>query len=263
MTMFIRPAFKMFGGKRYLASWIVNHFPDHHIYIEPFCGAANVLLNKPISSEEIINDLDNKTTLILKIIRDQPKEFVNYLSKINYSEENFQKALVKTDFKNEMEIALNEFVLRRMSRCGLKKAFSWSDRQRGGKPGDVNAWETIIDYLPIISKRLENVYIFNKKAIEIIRAYNEKDVLCYCDPTYLPETRVSSNTYEYEMTEKDHIVLSDVLKSFRGKVVLSGYNSTLYQELYKEWRLETKKIVNHASQKNKKEVKEECLWLNY
>jgi DNA adenine methylase len=262
----IRPPFKIHGGKYYLSKWIISKFPAEYekmTYIEPFCGAASTLINKKMSVEEAINDIDIGIIKILRTIRDQCGDFVKCLKKIKYTKENFDLASLRNDFADELDAAINEIILRRMSRGGLKKAFSWSKRFRGGKPGDENAWETIITALPIISERLDKVYIFNKNAIDVLKAYNKDDVLTYIDPPYLPDTRNSTNVYQHEMTVNQHIELADYLKTFRGKVCLSGYQSVLYSKMYKNWRVEKKKIANHASQKKHKDTKEEILWLNY
>lgn len=249
-----------------MCEWIIQHLPEDHqklVYIEPYCGAASTLMNKPPSAEEGINDLDSTVSNMLRVIRDQCDEFVACLKKIKYTKENFELAQARSRFVDDLDAAVNEFVVRRMSRGGLKKAFAWSNRTRGGKPGDENAWETIIKMLPAIAKRLESVYIFNKPAIEVLDAFNATNTVVYVDPPYLPETRVSTATYDMEMTVDDHIQLADRLRNYKGKVLLSGYPSPLYNRIFKDWCCVKRKIHNHSSQQKQKSVKTECLWLNY
>ncbi|NIQ15601.1 MAG: hypothetical protein GTO02_14750 [Candidatus Dadabacteria bacterium] len=262
----MRPPFKCHGGKSYLAKWIIGHLPGNYqemTYLEPFCGGANVLLNKQPSKEEVISDLDEDIIILLRVIRDQFPQFIKKLKSIKYKESTFQAALKRKDFPTEMHRAINEFVLRRMSRGGLKKAFAWSNRKRGGQPGEINAWKTMIDLLPNISKRLQNVIILNEAAISLIKLFNEPNVVCYCDPPYLHETRESIDAYTHEMLVDDHIALAEVLNNFKGKILISGYPSRLYNKLYKNWRCEKRKIANHASQKKTKPIKMELLWCNF
>ena len=250
--------FKCFGGKFYLADFIISNFPEHKIYVEPFCGGGTVLLRKNPSEIEIINDIDSGIISIFESVKNDCNNFLEKLSQIEYCKENFTKAL-----NNEFDKPINEFILRRMSRSGMKKNFSWSERLRGGQVGDVNAWQNAIKNIPLTSKRLQNVKIYNKPAIEIIKIYNNENVLLYCDPPYLHETRVSKNVYDYEMNRQEHIELAEELNDFKGKVVLSGYESNLYNQLYKNWNKIEKSIVNHSSQQKKKSLKKEVLWIKY
>jgi DNA adenine methylase len=264
----IRPVFKCHGGKYYLVQWIISHFPENHVemtYVEPFCGGANILLNKEKSKIEIINDLDVNIVDIYRALRDEPKEFIRRLNLCKYCEDTFNRAIKKssTPFGDYLDHAINEFVLRRMSRGGMKKAFACSNRTRGGQPGDVNAWMTAIKNLPFLSERLQEVYVLNKTAIEVIQAFNNPNTMIYCDPPYLHETRVSKAVYSSEMNTDDHIELSHTLNNFSGKVIISGYASPLYKRLYKGWNVEKKKIVNHSSQQKSKENKTEIIWKNY
>lgn len=265
----IRPAFKCHGGKYYLADWIISHFPEdyaEHTYIEPFCGGANVLVNKEKSVLEAVNDLDLGIVNIFRAIRDESKEFARRLNLVKYCQETFDRA-VKRDatpaFEDYLDHAVNEYILRRMSRGGLRKALAWSNRQRGGQPGDVNAWKTALKMLPDLAERFREVYIFNHPAIEVIKTFNTPKTFLYVDPPYLHETRQSKNVYSTEMNVDAHIELARVLNHFKGKVILSGYPSPLYARLYNNWTVEKKKIANHSSQEKSKEMKTEMIWKNW
>lgn len=262
----IRPAIKCHGGKFYLSKWILSHFPEgfeNMTYVEPYCGGANVFFNKSKSKIEVINDIDTGVVQIYRALRDEPAEFIRRLKICKYSEETFERALKKTQIEDYLEHAVNEFILRRMSRGGLRKAFAWSERKRGGKPGDINAWETAIKGLSSLSEKLQEVFIFNKSAVEVIKSFNASSTLLYLDPPYLQETRVSKNAYSFEMTEDEHVELANVLKRFHGKVIISGYSSPLYNKLYKGWKVCRRKVANHASQQKNKAIKTEIIWKNF
>lgn len=265
--MKLRPPFKIHGGKYYLESWILEHFPksyETYTYVEPYMGAASVFLNKIPSVEmEILNDLDLGAVQIFRSLRDESKAFIARIKRTKYTEATFNRALKRKDLEDYLDYGINEFIIRRMSRGGLKQAFAWSDRKRGGQPGDVNAWKTITDQLPEISTRLQNAYILNRPAIEVIKAFSDPNTLVYADPPYLPDTRTAPNAYELELSMEQHEELGQVLNSFKGKAVISGYPSALYKRMYKNWKCIQKKVANHSSQAKKKPIKTECIWINY
>lgn len=262
----IRPVFKCHGGKFYLAKWVIDNFPENYenmTYIEPYIGGANVLINKKKSVNEIVSDVDPNIIEIYHALRDEPKELIRRLNLCKYCQETFERAIKKAKFDDYLDHAVNEFIVKRMSRGGLGKAFAWSNRERGGQPGDVNAWQTAIKGLPYLAERLKEVYIFNKPAVEVLKTFDSPDSFTYCDPPYLHETRVSKTVYSSEMSTEDHIELAHTLNAFQGKAMISGYMSPLYARLYKNWNVEKKKIANHSSQKKVKDKKIEILWKNF
>ena len=266
----IRPPVKTHGGKHYMADFIIGLFPEDYremTYCEPMCAGASVFLNKDRSSEEVINDIDAGIVALYKAIRDEPEELVGRIKKIKYTEKNFKAAQerVTRPFDDYIEHAVNEYVVRRMSRGGLRKTFGWSDRQRGGQPGDLNAWSTMLEEIPRIAERVKGVTILNVTVFEVLKAWDETTTLFYLDPPYLPETRSvgSRNAYEHEMTTEDHVKLLDCALNARGKVVISGYQSPLYTKKLSEWNCKTKSLANNSGQGERKERRVEHVWMNY
>lgn len=266
----LRPIVKIHGGKYYLNKWIIENFPkDYQLmeYIEPFVGGGSVLLNKlpPLKdNKEIVGDIDFGIISIFRTLRSDPKNFIKNIKKIDYKEENFEKHKIGIDEEsNHLKRSIAEFVVRRMSRGGMKESFAWSERERNGIPGDVNAWNTIISNLNTISKRIKDIHAVNSDAINLINNCNGENAFLYCDPPYVPETRTSKKVYQYEMTKEEHVDLLKAIDKFEGKVMISGYDSKIYKDYLKNWNLKTKEIANHSGQNDKKSRRKEVIWFNY
>lgn len=264
----IRSIFKCHGGKSLIKNWIISNFPTNYqkfYYAEIYGGAANILLNKQKSNLEIYNDIDKCVFNVLNCLKTKSNEVINSLNEIEYNLDTFELAK-NNQLKHHntaIKEAVNEIIIRRMSRGGLKKTFSWSSRKRGGQPGDVNAWENFKKNINEICYRLQNVILFNEDAVEVIKKYDSKDIFFYADPPYLKSTRTSKNIYDFEMTEEDHIKLAECLNGIQGKAMISGYESELYKKLYKGWKKYYKDMPNHSSQQKEKQRRTEIIWCNY
>lgn len=87
-------------------------------------------------------------------------------------------------------------------------------------------------------------------------AYRGRE-LVYCDPPYLHHTRSSSRRYRYDYEEQDHVELLTLLKQLPCHVILSGYPSSLYDELLDGWQSVELQVMNQAG------VVTEKLWFNF
>ena len=262
----IRPPVKWYGGKYYLARRIIEHFPPHRIYLEPFGGGASVLLNKPPCEVETYNDLDLRITRLFRVLRDRSEEFTQRVRLTPYSQVEFDDAAHYPAGAGDLDKAVCDFIRWRQSFGGQGRSWSFTTaRSRGGMAGDVNAWWTAIEGLPQIIDRLRRVQILCRPAVEAIGRFDHPESLIYCDPPYLHSTRSQGATdvYGVEMSDDEHRELANVLHRCQGRVVLSGYGSRLYDELYAGWRRVEFDIANHAAGGRKKARKTECLWMNF
>ena len=81
--------------------------------------------------------------------------------------------------------------------------------------------------------------------------------LVYSDPPYLKHTRTSGRRYRFDYEVQDHIELLELLKELPCSVILSGYPSSLYDELLPEWRTLALQVMNQGG------VRTEKLWFNF
>jgi DNA adenine methylase len=261
----IRSPVKWHGGKHYLCHRIINLFPPHNTYVEPFGGGASVLLNKEPSPVEIYNDLDHSIVRLFRVIRNDADRFQKLLCLTPYSEAEFAADL--PDTTDETELARRDFVRWRMSLGGRGKAFSYTKhRVRRGMADVVSGYLSIIDeVLPLIVQRLRSVQFIERSATEVIRIWDSSETLFYCDPPYVHSTRNKRtlDAYGVEMSETGHRELASVLRKATGRIILSGYPSPLYEELYGDWLHFDCDIANHASGASSKSRMTERLWCNW
>jgi DNA adenine methylase len=261
----LRPPVKWHGGKFYLSTLIAQHFPEHHTYVEPFGGAASVLLNKSPSPVEVYNDLDARVTRLFRVLRDHGDEFRRRLSLTPYSEREFLDSA--NEATDDVEQARRDFVRWRLSLGGRGDSFSFTlHRVRRGMADVVSGYLSMIDdQLPLIVERLRSVEIVCRPALDVIHVWDSPETLIYADPPYVATTRHESSRsiYGHEMSDQEHRELAFSLGRCKSKVVLSGYPSPLYDELYHAWRKVEFDIANHAAGGRKKERKRETLWINF
>ena len=258
--------FGWYGGKFNHLEWLLPLLPAAHHYCEPFAGSAAVLLNRAPSPVETYNDLDGEVANFFRVLRESPDELLRVIALTPFSREEFYASL-KYDAKlTRIERARRFFVRARQVRTGLAQTASlgrWANcknTSRAGMSGVVSRWLGSVRNLPEVAERMLRVQIENRPAVEVVKLYDGKDTLFYCDPPYPHRSRGDAKAYAFEMDDAAHEELADVLHSARGKVAISGYRCDLMDRFYSAWkRVEAKSKLCHSIKKPRREA----VWMNY
>lgn len=259
--------FAYFGGKTRLADRIVDLLPEHDHYVEPFAGSLAVLLAKPRSCMETVNDLDGDLMLFWRVLRDRPKDLAARMALTPHSRSEYE-ASYELDGVDDLERARRVWVRLSQGRGNTMRRTGWRFYRNPagssiGMPGYLAGY---VGRVAPAAERLGGVSLESRPALDVIREYGtDPGVLIYADPPYVGSTR--SANYRHEMTGDDqHRDLADALADCRAAVVLSGYASALYEDLYEGWhRVELKAwtgngIRNGATKTDGNRV--EVLWSN-
>jgi DNA adenine methylase len=261
-------AIRWYGGKFSHLDWLLPILPSCQHFCEPFGGSAAVLLNRDPSPVETYNDIDGDLVIFFRVLRDKPDELIEKLAFTPFSRQEFRRAYEmrgRTDIA-DVERARLFFVRAEQVRIGLAQTstagrWAWCKlTSRRGMSGAVSRWLNRIDALWAVSERLRRVQIENRDAIEVILQYDSPETLFYLDPPYPHESRGDVHAYAYEMTERDHERLAEVLHSIQGKAAISGYRSPLTERLYGDW---TRIDAPQAIIRSVKKPRIESVWINY
>ncbi len=260
-------AFGWYGGKFSHLDWLLPLLRSCHHYCEPFGGSAAVLLNRAPSPVETYNDIDGEVSNFFRVLREKGGELIRAIGLTPFSREEFFIACSTNGHKiPDLERARRFFIRARQVRTGLAQTASigrWANcknTSRAGMSGVVSRWLGSIETLPAIAERLLRVQIENRPALEVIRLYDSKDTLFYCDPPYPHSSRNDNKAYSAEMTDEQHRQLATALHRVRGNVAVSGYRCDLMDALYKNFKRHdaTTKMCHSV-----KKPRREALWVNY
>lgn len=259
LTTPARPVSRYFGGKWLLAPWIIENLPEHRVYVEPFGGAASVLMQKKRSYAEVYNDLDLGVVTLFRVLQnaESAKELERFLRLTPFAREEFNLAYEASTDPIE---ASRRFIIRSFMGFGSgahnikrKSGFRANSNRAGTTPA--HDWTNYPDAMKAMTARLSGVIIENRDAKFVMQQHDGPDTLHFVDPPYVHDTRSDKHNYLFEMTDKDHAELCDFLSTLNGMVVLCGYPNEIYDRL--GWRtIERKALADGAK------VRTEVLWFN-
>lgn len=257
----VKPPVTWFGSKARLAAWIIQHFPGHQAYCEPFGGSAAVLLAKPASAVEIYNDIDGDLVNLFRVLREEPlfERLQAALDATLYARAEFE--IAQQACEEPVERARRFIVRQRQSHGGLGLRWSYSiEDTAAGMSSSVRRWLCGLERMPQLHQRMKAVQIEQDDWRSVMQRYDTPRTLFYLDPPYVPQTR-GNGGYAHEMTEQDHRQMVDFLSSVQGMVVLSGYGHDTYQPLEDAgWLRVDQEVPAYASDSRGRRI--ESLWLS-
>lgn len=268
----VSPPTNYFGGKYgTIGELIASILPEHRIYIEPCGGMAGVLFHKSPSNVEIYNDLDSRIVNLFKCIRDikKSKALFEMLRNTPFSREVYNDSckIIRNDSAlNDIEIAYHTFLALSLA---IQPSLRWNGFRQGGLKYETSVargFKKKVELLYLTRDRLRDVVIENIPATKLMIKYSSVDTLVYLDPPYLHSTRFSSKDYGVEMDDLDHQELLMVCKQIKSKVIISGYNNDIYNNMLSDWNKVEIPVISAIAASNKSEKsskRTEVIWTNF
>lgn len=247
------------GSKWRIADEIIGLIPEHHSYLEPFFGSGAIFFRKRPSDIETINNLDDNIPNLFRCIKEDSEKLARIVALTPYSRYEYERAFGKSE-EDEYQRAV-DFLITCWQGHGFrtnKYRVGWKNDVHGReRMYSVREWCKLPENILAMADRLKQVQIDNRPAVEIIKRFDFDDVFMYIDPPYVLSTR-SGKQYKHEMTDDEHVELLNILKGTKAKVMISGYESALYDAILKGWNKQRfRSNAEHGAQCI------ETVWMNY
>lgn len=264
-----RPALRYLGGKWKLAPWILEHFPPHRVYVEPYGGAASVLLRKTRAFSEVYNDLDEEVVNLFAVLRDTDlaAQLVAAVTLTPFARVEFERAFERTaePVERARRLVVRSFMGHGSNAANINRNTGFrANLVNGDRALPALDWSNLPPALTQVAERFFGVVVERRPALQVIDRYDVPDALIYADPPYVHETRSGKRkggelycAYSVEMTDADHAALLERLRACRAMVVLSGYPNALYNDALASWR-SVKRETHADGARDRTEV----IWIN-
>ena len=260
-------AFGWYGGKFSHLDFLTPLFPDDSgHFCDVYGGSAAVLMNVGPYPVETYNDVDSEVVNFFATLRSQHSNLIKEIALTPFSREELARACNPEPGLSKLERARRFYIRARQTRTGLAQRSSegrWAHcvlTSRAGMAGAVSRWLGSVEALSEIAQRLQRVQIENAPALEIIARYDTDRTLFYLDPPYVHSSRGDFSAYGHEMTDADHADLAELLQLIRGRAIVSGYRTDLYDRLFRGWnRIDAPMRLCHST----RTPRQESAWLNF
>lgn len=261
------PVIRYHGSKFRLAPWVTQFFPRHTCYVEPFGGAAGVLMQKPRSYAEVYNDLDGDIVNLFRVLQAPQTRAALFEAVVltPYARQEFERAWERA--VDPVERARRTIIRAQMGfgSAGATKGVTGFRIDTKRDYGTAQSlWAEYPESIAAVGQRLSGVLIENRPAIEVMQAHDARTTLHYVDPPYVHGTRYknaqSGRYYRHEMDDAQHQDLLKSLLELEGMVAVSGYPSDLYDDILTGWTRHATSARISAGRGTT--CRTECLWLS-
>ena len=273
-----KPFVKWAGGKRQIIDKLLKHVPiEYNTYYEPFVGGG-ALLFELSPKNAVINDSNKELINVYKMISTDSgyEEVVKLLNnyekkhseKFYYQIRNMDKDKEKFAKLTDAERAARTIYLNKACFNGLYRVNSKGEfNVPFNKKTKINTYDSQNMILAYVYFQANNIKMLNVDFEEAVKDAKKGDFI-YFDPPYDSENKETFNSYTEDGFGKDEqIRLAKVYKELAERgcyVMLSNHNTTLINELYKDYNINiitAKRNIN--SKGEKRGAVEEVIITNY
>lgn len=213
----VKPAITWPGGKSRLLGKILPLIPKHETYVEPFAGGLAVLLAKPRSKNEVLNDLNGDLVNFYRCVRFHGDVLLTELEFVLNSREEFRDFRAQPGL-TDLQRAARWFFRNRTCFGGARMDCFGSSASGGGA---LNSRAARLEAIRQLNVRLDRVSIENLDWVKCLDLYDRAFTFFFLDPPY---TACDAGMYG-AWTNADVLRLRERLDRLRGRWMVT-FNDT-------------------------------------
>jgi DNA adenine methylase len=226
----VRPAISWPGGKSRLLKYLLPLIPPHVCYCEPFAGGLAVLLAKPRSKVEVINDINGELVTFYRCVRFHPDVLLTELEFVLNSREEFH------DFRDQpgltdIQRAARWFFRNKNCFGGANMASFGTGATCGS--ASLGSRHSRMEAIRALSLRLDRVGIEHVSWEKCLDLYDRPATFFFLDPPY---TDCNPNQYR-AWTNTDVQLLKANIDRLRGSWLLPLNNTPAIRTIFAGCRL--------------------------
>lgn len=254
-----------YGGKQRIASWVVSRIPAHRIYCEPFFGGGAVFFTKQPSYLEVINDINDNLVNFYTCLQQKYKILAAAVKSTLHSESMYKKSLAIYHGQipaNDIEKAVATWLVFNQSYSATCRGGWKFDNGSGGSHIGIVQAHARQNFCPWLEKRLQNVQISCRDALQVIEDRDSEDTFFYLDPPYPDTNQGHYSGYTFDDLQE----LLTLLQGIKGKFALSNYPSQLLEDfsVRNGWQMDAFTMKKDSVlQLDPSATKTEILLMNY
>lgn len=232
----VRPVIRWAGGKRRMLKKLLPILPEHTCYCEVFMGGLAVLLSKPRSKVEVVNDLNCDLVALYRNLQYHSDAFISEIEWVLGSRTTLE------DFKaqpglTEIQRCARWFIRNKISFGGGFTSFAVS-RKGGGGAGFCR--RLLLENLVEFRDRMDRVTVENLSYNRCLELYDSPETLFFLDPPY-----INSKCNNYKgFSEEQMKELKVHLQALTGKWILTVDDSAFNRQLFSEYSIEAVETRN-------------------
>jgi DNA adenine methylase len=241
------------GNKKRMAVDLIQYFPKHNTFIEPFFGAGGMFFSKPKAKYNFVNDIDSEVFNLYQVVKNKKEDL----------KVEFYKMPIHSDLLNYWKINNEIDEVQKAIRFLLLSNLTYMGTGSQLKMCTSDAKQNVLDFIDKTNEKIYDVFFDNddfekfiNKISFRVRENDKQNSFIYCDPPYLDTTDNYSNSF----TKEDSNRLFDCLVNAGCKFSVSEFDHPYILEQAKNRNLN---VIYIGERKNIGNRRTEILITNY